>query len=69
MPITRPKRSAWARPEMLSGTVAALIGAYGLAPRYGLAADIPYELDGSRFQMAATITSCSAPRSRRCCGR
>jgi ABC-type transport system substrate-binding protein len=29
------------------------MGAYGLAPRYGLAADIPYEYDGSQFQMAA----------------
>ena len=29
------------------------MGAYGLAPRYGLAADIPYEFDGSKFQLAA----------------
>jgi hypothetical protein len=27
--------------------------AYGLAPRYGLAADIPMEYDGSKFQIAA----------------
>jgi ABC-type transport system substrate-binding protein len=38
---------------MLRGAVAAMMGAYGLAPRYGLAADIPYEFDGSKFQMAA----------------
>jgi len=38
---------------MLRGSAAALMGAYGLAPRYGLAADIPYEYDGSKFQMAA----------------
>jgi hypothetical protein len=29
------------------------MGAFGLAPRYGLAADIPMEYDGSKFQMAA----------------
>ena len=38
---------------MLRGSAAAMMGAYGLAPRYGLAADIPYEYDGSKFQMAA----------------
>jgi peptide/nickel transport system substrate-binding protein len=38
---------------MLRGSAAAIMGAYGLAPRYGLAADIPYEYDGSKFQMAA----------------
>ena len=41
------------RRDMLRGSAAALLGAYGLAPRYGLAADIPYEYDGSKFQMAA----------------
>ena len=41
------------RRDMLLGSAAALIGAYGLAPRYGLAADIPMEYDGSKFQMAA----------------
>ena len=38
---------------MLRGGAAAFMGAYGLAPRYGLAADISYEYDGSKFQMAA----------------
>jgi ABC-type transport system substrate-binding protein len=38
---------------MLRGGAAAIMGIYGLAPRYGLAADIPYEYDGSKFQMAA----------------
>jgi peptide/nickel transport system substrate-binding protein len=41
------------RRGMLSGSAAALLGPYALAPRYGLAADIPYEYDGSKFQMAA----------------
>jgi peptide/nickel transport system substrate-binding protein len=53
MPTTHPTRSPWTRREMLHGTAAALMGAYGLAPRYGLAADIPYEYDGSKFQMTA----------------
>ncbi len=43
----------WSRRDMLRGSAAALMGAYGLAPRYGLAADIAYEYDGSKFQMAA----------------
>jgi hypothetical protein len=38
---------------MLLGSAAALMGAYGLAPRYGLAADVPLKYDGSKFQMAA----------------
>ncbi len=42
-----------ARRHMLQGGTAALMGGYVLAPRYGLAADIPYEYDGSKFQMAA----------------
>ena len=52
--ITRhPARINWSRRDMLRGSAAALMGAYGLAPRYGLAADIPMEYDGSKFQMAA----------------
>src|ERR1700754_230077 len=51
MSTTQAPQSAWTRREMLRA--AALMGAYGLAPRYGLAADIPYEYDGSKFQMAA----------------
>ena len=52
--ITRhPARISWSRRDMLRGSAAALMGAYGLAPRYGLAADIPMEYDGSKFQMAA----------------
>src|SRR5207249_8301598 len=49
----RPARSSWSRRDMLRGSAAALMGAYGLAPRYGLAADIPMEYDGSKFQIAA----------------
>jgi peptide/nickel transport system substrate-binding protein len=45
--------TGWSRRDMLRGSAAAIMGAYGLAPRYGLAADIPYEYDGSKFQMAA----------------
>ncbi len=46
--------NGWSRRGMLKGGAAALMGgAYGFTPRYGLAADIPYEYDGSKFQMAA----------------
>jgi peptide/nickel transport system substrate-binding protein len=48
-----PARTSWSRRDGLRGSAAAMMGAYGLAPRYGLAADIPYEYDGSKFQMAA----------------
>src|SRR5260221_1456160 len=52
--ITRlPALTSGSRRDMLGGSAAALMGAYGLAPRYGLAADIPLEYDGSKFQMAA----------------
>jgi ABC-type transport system substrate-binding protein len=45
--------AGWSRRDVLRGSAAAIVGAYGLAPRYGLAADIPYEYDGSKFQMVA----------------
>src|ERR1043166_6683958 len=48
-----PARTNWSRRDMLRGSSAATLAAYGLAPRYGLAADIPLEYDGSKFQMAA----------------
>jgi len=48
-----PARTCLSRRDMLRGSAAALMGAYGLAPRYGLAADIPLEYDGSKFQIAA----------------
>src|ERR1700712_5685222 len=46
-------RTDWSRRDMIRGSAAAILGVYGLAPRYGLAADIPYEYEGSKFQMAA----------------
>ena len=53
MNTRHPARTSWSRRDVLHGSAAALMGAYGLAPRYGLAADIPMEYDGSKFQMAA----------------
>ena len=54
MTTRHPARTNWSRRDILyGGSAAALMGAYGLAPRYGLAADIPMEYDGSKFQMAA----------------
>jgi ABC-type transport system substrate-binding protein len=43
----------WSRRDVLRGSAATMMAAYGFAPRYGLAADIPLEYDGSKFQMAA----------------
>jgi peptide/nickel transport system substrate-binding protein len=45
--------AGWSRRDVLLGGAAAVVGAYGLGPRYSLAADIPLEYDGSKFQMAA----------------
>src|SRR6185503_2469106 len=53
----RSNYPALSRRNMLRGTAAALMGGYGLAPRYGLAADVPTEYDGSKFQMAAPEAS------------
>jgi len=53
MESTNRAQSHWSRRGALAGGAAALMGGYGLAPRYGLAADIPLEFDGSKFQMAA----------------
>src|SRR5438046_5955333 len=53
MKTRHPARTSWSRRDMLRGSAAALMGAYGLAQRYGLAADIPMEYDGSKFQIAA----------------
>jgi len=46
-------RRGWSRRGFLQGSAAALAGAYGMAPRYGLAADIPLQYDGAKFQLAA----------------
>ena len=46
-------RPGWGRRGFLQGGAAALAGLYGMAPRYGLAADIPLQYDGSKFQLAA----------------
>src|SRR5499427_5167355 len=53
MNTRRPARTGWSRRDVLLGSAALLMGAYGLAPRYGLAADVPLEYDGSKFQIAA----------------
>src|SRR5947199_3736871 len=53
MNLKQPARTSLSRRDMLLGSAAALLGTYGLAPRYGLAADIPLEYDGSKFQIAA----------------
>jgi peptide/nickel transport system substrate-binding protein len=49
----QPTPAIWSRRDVIRGSAAALIAAYGFAPRYGLAADIPTEFDGSKFQLKA----------------
>ena len=44
MSSNRPTRTGWSRRDMLRGSAAAIMGISGLAPRYGLAADIPYRV-------------------------
>ena len=53
MITNHPTGTGWSRRDMLRGSAAAIMGIYGLAPHYGLAADIPYEDHGSEFEMAA----------------
>ena len=53
MRIDHSTRATLSRRDVLRSTAIAMMGMYGLGPRYGLAADVPYEYDGSQFQMAA----------------
>jgi len=53
MNTRHPARTSLSRRDMLRGSAVVLMGSYGLTPRYGLAADIPIEYDGSHFQLAA----------------
>src|SRR6516165_6839038 len=48
--IGRPR---WTRRGFLQRSAAALAGIYGLPRRFGHAAEIPNEFDGSKFQLAA----------------
>jgi len=43
----------WTRRDILKAGAAVTAGAYALAPGFGLAADIPLQYDGSKFQLAA----------------
>ena len=49
----RIARPWWNRRDFLTKSAAAAAGAYGMRWDLGLAADIPYEFDGSKFQLAA----------------
>src|SRR5229473_4791303 len=46
-------RPWWNRRDFLKSSAAAAAGAYGMRWGMGHAADIPYEFDGSKFQLAA----------------
>ncbi len=51
MPYQDSHRTAWGRRGFLQGSAAAMAAAYGFAPRYGLAADVPMQFDGSKFKL------------------
>src|SRR5437763_15977260 len=46
-------RSRWNRRDFLKTSAAAAAGAYAMRWGPGLAADVPFEFDGSKFQLAA----------------
>src|SRR6266516_2522096 len=46
-------RPRWTRRDFLQTSAAVAAGAYGMRWGFGQAADIPYEFDGSKFQLAA----------------
>src|SRR6266850_3521838 len=46
-------RPWWSRREILKGGAAVIAGAYGLLPRFGLAAEIPDKFDGTTFKLKA----------------
>lgn len=46
-------RTGWGRRGFLQGSAAAMAAAYGFAPSYGLAAEIPLQYDGSKFKLSA----------------
>src|SRR5689334_8149692 len=53
MDDARRVRSELTRRGFLGTGTALAAGAYGLYPTLGLAADVPLEFDGSKFQLAA----------------
>ena len=57
MDPTEAPRRAWNRRQILEtglmGGAAAALGAYGVSPGTGLAAEVPLEFDGRNFQLAA----------------
>jgi len=46
-------RPWWSRREILKGSAAVIAGAYGLSPRFGLAAEIPDKYNGTTFKLKA----------------
>jgi peptide/nickel transport system substrate-binding protein len=49
----RLRRPWWSRREIIKGGAAMIAGAYGLSPRFGLAAEIPDKFDGTAFKLKA----------------
>src|SRR6266481_9980102 len=46
-------RRGWSRRDVLKGGAAVIAGAYGLAPGFALAAEIPDKFDGTAFKLKA----------------
>src|SRR6267378_1072517 len=53
MNAPRLGRPRWSRREILKGGAAVIAGAYGLSPRFGLAAEIPDKYNGTTFKLKA----------------
>src|SRR5215813_6197671 len=53
MSDSRFERRWWTRRGFIKVGAAVMAGIYGLPGRLGQAAEIPYEFDGSKFQLAA----------------
>src|SRR5882762_9389521 len=49
----RLRRPWWSRREIIKGGAAMIAGAYGLSPRFGLAAEIPDKYNGTTFKLKA----------------
>ena len=63
--MTDPRiaRPHWNRRDFLRTSAAAAAASYGMRWRLGHAADIPYEFDGSKFQLAAPEPVAVVPKS------
>ena len=62
MKAYHPTRAGWGRRAFMQGSAAAMAAAYGLAPRYGLAADVPLQYRRIEIQAFGAGTECKTRR-------